>query len=280
MLGLPEEATVEQVTERFRGLALSLHPDRGGSAEEMLRLIEARDTVLAVKKATALVPLSQVGSIVSQAVATTLAQQRQQDAADRDVRRILRLLISPVRRERNAAAMVGVLSAALALLSTKAQPLFGERWKGLLTITLGALTAFLGLVFMLLDAQAKRLEEMLADLGDSLADREFYFEFLRQAIGPENLSPGFTRSALSQAIEQWLDQHPPLPKVRPPGDRTGLFFRLIGREDPLHVVCRRLGTAEVARLVISKGLERGFLIEEAADSASGPSTRFRAHTSL
>ncbi len=45
VLGLPPQATLAEARERFHALALRFHPDRGGDAEAMRRVIEAFDAV-------------------------------------------------------------------------------------------------------------------------------------------------------------------------------------------------------------------------------------------
>lgn len=45
-LGLPEDATEDQVKARFKELSKKAHPDLGGSADEFNKLVEQRDQAL------------------------------------------------------------------------------------------------------------------------------------------------------------------------------------------------------------------------------------------
>lgn len=45
-LGLPEDATEEQIKQRYRVMSLKAHPDMGGSQEEFIRLTEHKNKCL------------------------------------------------------------------------------------------------------------------------------------------------------------------------------------------------------------------------------------------
>lgn len=45
-LGLPEDATEEQIKQRYREMSLKAHPDRGGSQEEFIKLTEHKNKCL------------------------------------------------------------------------------------------------------------------------------------------------------------------------------------------------------------------------------------------
>lgn len=45
-LGLPETATEEQIKQRYREMSLKVHPDKGGSQEEFIKLTEHKNKCL------------------------------------------------------------------------------------------------------------------------------------------------------------------------------------------------------------------------------------------
>lgn len=51
VLGVPRSASPDQIQERFRALAFTAHPDRGGSTDAMARLNAARDAALRERSA-------------------------------------------------------------------------------------------------------------------------------------------------------------------------------------------------------------------------------------
>jgi DnaJ-class molecular chaperone len=51
ILGLEETATEQEVIDRFRGMALLSHPDKGGTALGFMRIKVARDQALALIRA-------------------------------------------------------------------------------------------------------------------------------------------------------------------------------------------------------------------------------------
>ena len=46
MLGLPPNATRQQIKRRYRALAKKHHPDRGGDQQEMRRIIAAYELLM------------------------------------------------------------------------------------------------------------------------------------------------------------------------------------------------------------------------------------------
>ncbi|GAA5124566.1 J domain-containing protein [Luteolibacter yonseiensis] len=45
-MGLPEDATADEIKTRYKDLSKSMHPDRGGSADAFSELTAARDAAL------------------------------------------------------------------------------------------------------------------------------------------------------------------------------------------------------------------------------------------
>lgn len=48
VMGLPETATAEDVKKKYKELALTHHPDRGGKHEDFIRITEAKNKLLAI----------------------------------------------------------------------------------------------------------------------------------------------------------------------------------------------------------------------------------------
>lgn len=115
LFGLPIEPhpTDVEIEVAFRRIASEAHPDRGGSHEEMVKLLAARDSLLARSRAeTALVPVSVIHELVVVAARSAALKESEDAKARESSKQIVFQSTNRLKGYRRIAAVAAALSAA------------------------------------------------------------------------------------------------------------------------------------------------------------------------
>lgn len=261
LLSLSPDASEESIRERFRELSLTYHPDRGGNHEQMTKILLARDVLLG--RSTALITVDAATEIIKATVGQTLVRQERSANATRQSERVLRLSTSPIRKTRRGTMTLGGISAGLAVLSSQVLPIL----EGLDPIFFSPLVALFtvgaamgGILFAFSDLRLKRLEAMMKDLDETLADKEETLQFFESLLGREQAVEGWSRNDLTESIKDFVKSQNELVRSQ--------SFKEIVKSGPLESesnafvrLTNIVGPVEVAKLLISRGLEHEVLSE-------------------
>lgn len=230
-LGLNRTASSQEVEDRFRSLANDVHPDKGGSDEQMSELNEARATALKfIADSNALVPEKALQEALVAVQSKTLNQQ---DLSNRiaESRKIIRdRTTNKLRKYRLASTMLAAIcGGAIFIVNDIPKELFFARipesallhmdmsrreeieatykdinafysrlwlagWFGLVVIS--------GIGAWYFSLRIDRAENELKDLEDHTNTKTLMYNYLKCFI-PDKLSKFWTLEELVQAIEEW-----------------------------------------------------------------------------
>jgi hypothetical protein len=261
-LGLRSDATREEIQAAWRAQMRIVHPDSGSAPNSDLarELNEARDVALSQTPSTALarsdVLQELISSNASLARAPSLAA-----ASERAIQRIVTHHVgrlTSLRRLRTAIAAVAVgLAAITAIVRSTLRPAIAGANIDAFDTATGVTIAVLALVGAALGFWAwtvRTREEMLSldieGAAATLDDKGTYLDTIRE-IG---LREDWTLTELRRAVGDWTQAET--------GDDWRVSRVLFEpREAPFQWLARRIGRVDFGRLLLTKGLEHGFLEE-------------------
>lgn len=248
LLNLPVGASEEEVKRAYRRLAREVHPDTGEEpdAERLQQLGEARDVALehvtgqdlVTRKDIALMLRTQ-GELakVSQESEATLSRVVVHHVGKLAAARSRRLTISGL------GTVVGLLLAAIGAVVRTLPSLQA------VLIPFGALLAICSLVVgamaLLNKEREERLRIEIEEAAETLSDRAALVGTLAEL----GLDGFFTREDLQEAIYYWSEMDNEIEMIR---------FR---DRVPLSRVAAKIGPVDFARLLLSRSLESGMIVE-------------------
>jgi hypothetical protein len=261
ILGLSGNPSPDQIQARFRELARDHHPDAGGDQREMALLIEARDAALGERRSTQLVPLDEVKLLVRAAALDMARRGEAHSATSAALRGIKHRRTSSLRSLKSLAGSVAVVSGIMGLVSSGILPALEQHGLkiGSLSAPLIMMAGLMGIFSLVTSRQVEVIDAQVEELGDELKDKGHYLELL-YSIAPEaELRKPWSRTDLERLIDDWL--HNPLSSASSlPKAIDTLRLVTLG---PLsrRGLLRRIGAADLAKLMTSIGIERGVLEE-------------------
>jgi hypothetical protein len=239
----------------------------------MRDLVAARDAALEVVHHRSV-------QIAAETVGIVLAEQDRQHAvrarADATRHHLMRVYVAPYKTARRNAGLASIIALGIGAVAGW-QPLQAtiDWYSGvdpgslpspagaLLALTLLSLSAMFGLSAWRANAFAQTVENAIDDLSGALRDRAWTYNLLLE-IG---VTPGssITKAVLATAVDEWTLDH---------GANSGtrLFRRLLtsvarpsgdGRVAAAQMA-RVIGSDEVVRLIVDRGMETQLLVETEA----------------
>ena len=216
-LGLPSDASEEQIRAAFLQLVKSSHPDRGGECEEVENVIAARDSALESLKSSAVEPLQIISELIKvmQAERAEDAKRREAEVArqEQDERRSeareesrrvsSRIAFTHGARYRELARVAGIMAAA----SVGIAVLSANSWLAVFPYSAPILTV-LGIILGIAAWKSKRNPEdvklHIDNLSEAMTERAFYTDMLLEVLPYCGQAP-WSRSALIHGIYQWIE---------------------------------------------------------------------------
>lgn len=283
VLGLQAGATVDAIESRYRELAPSKHPDRGGPIDDMRQLNEAREIArTAAARMSALVPIDAVRDLVLAGTQEMIKHQEASQEVNRVSSKMKQTMTGRLRRRRRTATILGGAAAAALFLSkdlpeqfvTYVQTVAPER-----VAQMGPMVAFtsiiiglyLSVLFWLITVRIEHIENDLDELSGFLSTRSNYvsllvaivssvsswtLEDLQRDIAGTFGNIGFRQSPLRHLLDDFLPGVTPRGQVgsqRPNNEEELLKWAPIARE---------VGAADFAMLLLAKGKELNLLTHD------------------
>jgi hypothetical protein len=222
LLGLADDATREDIESRFRLLAASTHPDKGGTDVEMAKLLEARDALLrGLEKSSMLVPVDILQGEL-QRVSAGIDKRREIDAKTEAFHSNLKKAsTNKLRMYRNISIILGALAAAALFLGKEVPqellPIKSERQidaaspdedkeilrhineeiratneqlKRIWLIATFGVAIYAGAAAWLFVYRIERVEENLRELEDELSIKTKLYAILSESLGQSCMTDG------------------------------------------------------------------------------------------
>jgi DnaJ domain len=252
-LQLTPGASPDEIRQAYRRLSGNHHPDRGGSAEDMVKLTEARDVALQAAGGNgALVSVDVVVDLVRRQTALLKrSEHRREQAAQGKVfqRSLVRRHTSRLNHRKRAAqfltAGAGILTALGLVLRAVAVPPFNtpkSHTAVLIFGTLGLLTAGAGLIAGFLNLRVQAIAHLIEDASDMLADRPTCLELLHEIEAVGAIPMPWSPEELTDVVEAWV-------------------YRVGFEGGTVAALARRIGPRDFRSLFVSKCLQHGLLDE-------------------
>lgn len=262
-LGLNNTATKSEIKEKHRSLIKEDHTDKENGNHEKSSLINnARDITLKyMDEKMNLTLIKQVVDIVTIDNNRNLKKTEYKAQSDSLHNRISRKIGSRYKNYRSMAKTFGLISASIALLSSKLLPLIPNESKDPnLTITFAVFAAITGLSYLIINATAERIQNSIDDLKDTLSDKGSYYEILNSILRfQEPKTQSISRSEFEELCEKWF--HLSRRDLRSDINRT-LAEDLEFANYSITNTIKKIGIQDFVKFLISKGLEKNILIEK------------------
>lgn len=250
LLGLKEESKAEDLDEKYRVLAASAHPDKGGSDEEMQRLNVARDIVSAsYKSRSALIPIDAIKEIV---IATNKGIAEYESKKGRSklfTTRIVDINTSRPKKLRRMAALFGGVSAASIFLGKDIPREYFGYVEGvnpgiapIVAVLFLSIAFYATVIWWFLDIKIKRIQQDTEDLEFGLNDKVYYVDLIHQILGGI-VEKSWSKKQLEQSLQGWAAQEE---------YRSTTLARLINDAGPV----------DISNLILAKGIEIDVLRKE------------------
>lgn len=269
-LGLEITSTKLEIKESHRNLIKDFHSDKeNGDHGKSSQLNSARDIALKyVDEKVNISLIKQVFDIVNINNNVSLQQTEYKAQSDSIYNKISRKFGSRYKSYKSAAKTFGLISAIIALLSSKLLPLLPEAAKDpTVTIPFIVFTVISGLFYLIMNSAAERIQDSIDDLKDTLSDKASYYDILNDILQFQNVqSKNFSRHELEKLCDEWF--HVALDKYSSNNSLDKAFqdvFLIV--DTSFRSTVRRIGVHDFMKFLISKGLEKNIIIEkEISDS--------------
>lgn len=277
VLGLPEDATEDQVDDRYHERVKLDHPDQGGSREDLELLLEARNVAKASARARALVPVELVADIVSRSVMFGDLRRAKAVEAEKIVARSIQWYASKLKAYKASSTfhgiLFGVLAGLLGLFVQLTSPLPGVL---IYAIVIPPLTVavLVGVRYLGYAQASSEVEQAISMVSSSLDDESNLVNLIYALVGEKRAASSWTREDLARGIGEVDQPHRLQFRVNPlQFDRDWLRLSGTPRLDATRLA-RLIGEQEFVQLVIAKGLGQGLLRELRTRAEGRPAIRY------
>lgn len=249
LLKLPDGATTADVKRAYRNLVKEVHPDTGDTdARRLEQLREAREVALSPVMTQELATREDIALILRKQQELAKISQESDATGSRVVIHHTGKLAAARNRRLTFGGLGGIVGLLLVAIGAMVR---NETVPGLsaVLIPMGAALAIcsllVGAMALLAKEQEERLRIEIEEAAETLADRAALIGTLTEL----GLDGFFTRDDLQESVYYWSEMDNEIEVIR---------FR---DRVPLSRVAAKIGPVDFARLVISKGVESGMIIE-------------------
>lgn len=277
-LGLPSNASRDEINSIFRERAQISHPDKGGDNNEMSELLEARDTALCSFESR-LVSVSELNKITD--ALTGIGIQNQQIQSHKN---LMNQIINE-RTHRNKfikrlSLFAGSASALFFFLSNQIATTDSIVFSSLLTNSFFKDATFIyglffGLIYVVTSIKVTIIENIVEDTNEILGNKKEYFRYLNEFSKIYNkcgksttpqvglTEAKFTEHELQSVVGTWIQSYG---RNSSPFNFVKTILGTPTDDSPYHglnleKIVQNIGITHFTCLFISKGIEMGILNE-------------------
>lgn len=260
ILNLPESSTIEEIEDKYKVLIKEVHPDTiNGNHEKASALNNAKDFAIKylTEMTTNIVLLRQVAELIKVDNSVLLKRQEYKNQSEAIFSKVSRKSVNKYKQMRSMTKLFGVFSAALALVSSNILPIFEKIFKDNPTysIVFTVITFMTGIYYLMFNTMTERIQDSIDDFKETLEDKANYYDIINSIIIERAVfNRIISRREFEGLIENWLEESRHVVLER-------LELDLLINKDSLKRIARRIGKSDFSKLIISKGLEKGVLIE-------------------
>lgn len=270
ILGIPSDASTEEVSSKYRELAKQNHPDKGGDINKMKEIIEAYKLIIESSKSVSLTAseLRNIIEVSNSRSNNSLEKKIQQIESHKNL--VKQIINDNTRKNKHQKRLTLVLGSASTLffyLMTQVNSLLEGTTNSTIEskiVQYQTLTPFLfiyglcfGILYIAFSIRVTQVEHLIEDVNEMLGNKTEYYSILskfndicKQSFTEKELREIITETILSQDSNRALSESS-LSKT------TLIFERKISLESAI----KEIGFTYFTRLFISKGLEIGILNE-------------------
>lgn len=262
VLELPITASVATIEDRYKELARSRHPDRGGSDGQMTELNGAREVALEFAGREKSLSVRDVVDIVRAAagVSEEDATRQRYVARAANVREsVLTRTIAPAQHARLVAGAFGGFAAVAAAIAAFVTDVSQDPS---IAVAVGILAGVSTVITLLAHLRVEYWKGLVDALEAELDDRSTFVNLLLEFERP--LPSDFNRKVLAFLMAELVyGRRPP---IMSPLAILRRMVPLAGFPTTLVGLIGQMGPDQSSRMIIAKGLANGYLIEHEADS--------------
>jgi hypothetical protein len=186
--------------------------------------------------------------------------------------RVSRRQTSKYKSIKNTTKFLGFTSGALTLFSTKLIPIlpkyFGTEGNPTMTTVFAVLAALTGFYYLIFSYMSEKIKDSLDDFKDYLNDKSEYLNLLNEVFYRTEIDTSeFEKREFERLIYDWLNH-----------SKSNLFEKLemdsLIQKSSIERTARRIGESDFTKLILSKGLEYGYIIENETISKGFPIIKY------
>lgn len=206
--------------------------------------------------------VKQVVDLVNTNTNKSLQQAEYKAQSDSIHTKISRKFGSRYKSYKSTAKTLGLISAAIALLSSKLIPIFPEVSKNpTLTVPFTIFAVGSGLFYLIINTTAERIQDSIDDLKDTLSDKGSYYEILNSILLVQDIkTKSFSRHELEELCEKWFYTGLRNHSNKMTMDKAFHEIFLLG-DNSFRSTVKRIGIHDFVKFLISKGLEKNIIVE-------------------
>lgn len=263
ILGLDITASKSEIKEHHRSLIKSFHSDKENGNHEKSSLINnAREVTLKyIDEKNNVSLIKQVVDIVSINNNKISQQTEYKEQSNSLHTKISRKIREKYKSYKSTAKTFGLISASIALLTSKLLPLVPEDSNDPnLTISFAIISVVTGIIYLVVNSIAEKIQDSIDDLKDTLSDKGSYYDILNDILNFQEIENQIiSRSEFEELCRKWFH----FSRYRPSTKFSDILHESLNFEN--HSITKtvaRIGINDFVKYIISKGLEKNILIEK------------------
>jgi len=252
ILSLNIDSNKEEIETKFKELSKLHHPDKGGNADSMSELNNARELAIHYASNKSLIKIAQ------ELVRTDNQVVMRSSEIDKEVssiyKRAKRRAGNRLKSMKDIVGMLGLLSGVGTLIVSKVIPIMEIPKTSLTPKFLLLFTVVLSIYYLFFNNRIKKMEENVEDFTDSLNEKEYFYELLSEIINGNNQEKT-NKTGLMDIIEEWSSHRLSRRSESSP-------FLLLSSSTSPKRICRLIGLNDFSKMILLKGEQHKFIEKE------------------